>query len=118
MTRTLSAVAAALVLAAPAVAQEKLPDGAKVVRLEARPAAARGPTRPRENPPRRGNGLPPRTPPRPGQAPHAVRVLADRRHRPPRRRRDRRRDPHGEVRGPEERDRVRRAGAGDGRRLR
>jgi hypothetical protein len=39
MTRTLCAVAAVLVLAAPAVAQEKLPDGAKVVKLDVRPAA-------------------------------------------------------------------------------
>jgi hypothetical protein len=39
MTRILSAAAALLVLAAPAFAQEKLPDGAKVLKLEARPAA-------------------------------------------------------------------------------
>jgi hypothetical protein len=41
MTRTLSAAAALLVLAAPAFAQEKLPDGAKVLKLEARPAAVK-----------------------------------------------------------------------------
>ena len=41
MIRTLCAVAAVLGLAAPAVAQEKLPDGAKILRLEARPAAVK-----------------------------------------------------------------------------